>query len=129
MIQGEDNVLGVSQIFCLTTVKYNRIRGALGKNSRVGKRLSKHAGGARADMGPGDLRRRAPPLRGLPAERFEACSFAPVPVQSMIRLAQLEHVEHCIQIVEATEQWIPFRHRWLTVLKKHDVREQTLRKP
>jgi len=53
----------------------------------------------------------------------------PVTVQSIIRLAQLENVENFIQIVEDTEQWIPFRDRWLTVLKKHAVRERTLRKP
>ena len=47
----------------------------------------------------------------------------------MIRLAQLENVEHFITIVEDTEQWIPFRDRWLTVLKKHAVRERTRRKP
>ena len=53
----------------------------------------------------------------------------PVTVQSIIRLAQLENVENFIQIVEDTEQWIPFRDRWLTVLKKHALRERTLRKP
>ena len=56
----------------------------------------------------------------LPCEVYQRSASkhapsAPVPVQSMIRFAQLEHVEHCIQMVEATEQWIPFRHRWLTV--------------
>jgi hypothetical protein len=53
----------------------------------------------------------------------------PVTVQSIIRLAHLENVESFIHIVEDTEQWIPFRDRWLTVLKKHALRERTLRKP
>ena len=53
----------------------------------------------------------------------------PVTVQSIIRLAQLENVENFIKIVEDTEQWIPFRDRWLVVLKKHAVRERTVRKP
>lgn len=53
----------------------------------------------------------------------------PVTVQSIIRLAQLENVENCITIVADTEQWIPFRDRWVAVLQKHAVRERTVRKP
>jgi SRSO17 transposase len=53
----------------------------------------------------------------------------PVTVQSIIRLAQLENVENFITIVEDTEQWMSFRDRWVAVLKKHAVRERTVRKP